>query len=148
MKRNASVSRPSSRRTLVALLAALALTTAAFAIQPGQWSHTTEADFEPGDTDGVVITNLGDIKLASSSAKLGEMPDGVNIIYDLRVVTNGDLYMAAGPEGRLLRRKGQEIQQVVELKKEQIFALDQTADGGLLVAISGEKSSLAIRDGD
>ncbi len=134
--------------SLLLAAAALALTTAAFAIQPGQWSHTTEADFEPGDTDSVVVTNLGDIKLASSTAKIGDMPEGVNIIYDLRVVTNGDLYIAAGPEGRLLRRKGQEIQQVVELKKEQIFALDQTADGGLLVAISGEKSRLAILDGD
>lgn len=144
-QRNAS--RPAWLARLTAF-AALALTTAAFAIQPGQWTHTTEADFEPGENQGVVVTNLGDIKLASSTSTIGEMPEGVNIIYDMRIVANGDLYLAAGPDGRLLRRKGDVITQVVALQNEHIYALDQTADGGLLLAISGEKSRLAILDGD
>ena len=129
-------------------MATLAITTAAFAIQPGQWAHTTQADFEPGESTGVVVTNLGDIKLASSTAVIGEMPEDVNIIYDMRVVANGDLYIAAGPDGKLLRRRGDVITQVAALENEHIYALDQTVDGGLLLAISGEKSRLAILDGD
>jgi len=132
----------------VTAIAALAVTSAALAIQPGQWTHTTEADYEPGNSEGVVVTNLGDIKLASSTAVVGEMPDGVNIVYDMRLVANGDLYIAAGPDGRLLRRRGDQITPVVALRNEHIYALDQTADGGLLLAISGEKSRVAILDGD
>lgn len=129
-------------------MATLAVATAAFAIQPGQWAHTTQADFEPGESAGVVVNNLGDIKLASSTAVIGEMPEGVNVIYDMKLVANGDLYIAAGPDGKLLRRRGDAITQVAALVNEHIYALDQTADGGLLLAISGEKSRLAILDGE
>jgi len=60
-------SRPAARRWLAGLSAAvtLALSTAAVAIHPGVWDHTTEADFNKGDAVGVVVTNLGDIKLAA-----------------------------------------------------------------------------------
>ena len=135
---------------LSALSAALtlAVTAAAFAIQPAQWTHTTQADFEPGESEGIVVTNLGDVKLASSTATVGTMPEGVNIIYDMRLVANGDLYIAAGPGGQLLRRRGDQITQVAALENEHIYALDQTADGGLLLAISGTTSRLAILDGD
>ena len=126
----------------------LAITTASLAIQPSQWLHTTQADFVPGESEGVVVTNLGDVKLASNTTTIGTMPDGVNIIFDMRMIANGDLFIAAGPDGQLLRRRGDQITQVVALENEHIYALDQTADGGLLLAISGEVSRLAILDGD
>ncbi len=126
----------------------LAITAASLAIQPSQWVHTTQADFVPGESEGVVVTNLGDVKLASSTTTVGQMPDGVNIIYDMRIIANGDLFIAAGPGGQLLRRRGDRITQVVALENEHVYALDQTADGGLLLAISGTVSRLAILDGD
>ena len=58
----------------------------ASAIQPQRWVHTTEADFEPGDPDGTVITNLGDIKLAAETQSLEGLPEGVGMVYDIQRV--------------------------------------------------------------
>lgn len=134
--------------SILSAVLTLAITAASLAIQPSQWLHTTQADFVPGESEGVVVTNLGDVKLASNTTTVGQMPEGVNILYDMRIVANGDLYIAAGPGGKLLRRRADQITQVAALENEHIYALDQTADGGLLLAISGEVSRLAILDGD
>jgi hypothetical protein len=138
----------SGRISCLTALGVLLAASAALAIQPGQWTHTAEADFEPGESEGVVVTNLGDIKLASSTAVVGEMPAGVNIVYDMRLMASGDLYIAAGPDGQLLRRRGDSITPVFALRNEHIYALDQAGDGALLLAISGEKSRVAVLDGD
>lgn len=130
--------------TLMIMLCA----TATFAIHPGNWTHTTEADFEKGEIDGVVVTNLGDIKLATATESQGDLPEGVNVIYDMCETADGTLYLAAGPGGRLLKKKGDKIEQILELENEHIFALDLNADGSLLLGISGEKSRLAFLDGD
>ncbi len=112
------------------------------AIQPQRFAHTTEADFEPGEVDGALVTSLGDIKLATESVTVGEMPETASILYDLQQI--GDvLYVAAGPEGMLLKQDGDTVEVIAELKGEQVFALGEH-DGKLLVAISGEKSRLAV----
>lgn len=141
--------RAAAHRWLTALAAAvtLALSTAAVAIHPGVWDHTTEADFNKGDTVGVVVTNLGDIKLAAETALVADLPEGSNIVYDMRLTGNGDLYIAAGPEGRLLRMRGGQVEQLASVKGGQIFALDVSVEGSLLVAISGTPSRLALIDG-
>ena len=131
----------------VALSVSLATTTA-WAIHPGQWVHTAEADFQPGEMDNTVVTNLGDVKLAHHTETLGETLADASIIYDLQELADGTLYIAAGPEAKLLRRKGDQTDLVLELKGEQVFCLDVSGDGRLLVAISGAKSRLAVLEGD
>jgi len=118
------------------------------AIQPAQWVHTTEADFDSGETHDTVITNLGDIKLATQTELVHELTEHAGIIYDLQATLNGDVYIATGPEGKLLRRRAGKIEEVLSLPNEQIFALDTLADGRLLVAVSAPKSRLAVLDGD
>ena len=134
---------------LIAALLAVALAAApAAAIHPGQWRHTTEADFQPGETENTVVTNLGDVKLANHTETLGPTLKEASIIYDLQAVADGTLYIAAGPEEQLLRRTQGQVEQVLELENEQVFCLDLTADGRLLVCISGDTSRLAVLDGD
>src|SRR5690606_7269509 len=70
------------------------------------------------------------------------------IIYDMQNTRDGSLYIAAGPQATLLIRKGEKIEQLFKLDKEQIFCLDLTSDGSLLVGVSGEKSRLAILQKD
>lgn len=124
----------------------LALAIPALAIKPGMWDHNTEADFDAGERDSTVVTNLGDIKLSRLTESLGEMPEDVSVIYDLEQV--GDvLYIAAGPEAKLLAKRGDAIEQVAALANEQVFALSQF-DGKLLAAISGASSRLAVLDGE
>jgi len=128
---------------LTLLLAAAA----AHAIQPVTWTHTTEADFTEGTVDHTVVTNLGDVKLAIGSKVLAEAPEASTILYDIEQV-GGTVYVAAGPEGRLMKLDGDALSEVVALDGEQVFALAQH-DGELIVAVSGDGASrlTALRDG-
>jgi hypothetical protein len=119
----------------------------ASAIQPQRWVHSTEADFEPGEVDGAIVTSLGDVKLATESKVVGEMPEQASIIYDLQRMAGGSLYLAAGPQGKLLRQDGDGVVEVADLPGEQVFALGEY-DGKLLVAISAETSRLAVLEGE
>ncbi|MEE9212525.1 MAG: hypothetical protein V3U29_07715, partial [Phycisphaeraceae bacterium] len=131
----------------IAMLMVITVVAPVLAIQPARWEHTTEADFEPGQRDNVVVTNLGDVKLAARTDVIGQMPEQASVIYDLQALPGGDLYLAAGPEAKLLRRAGDEIDKVMSLEQEQVFALD-VYEGKLLVAVSGQVSRLAVLDGD
>lgn len=130
----------------VVVMAILAASTG-LAVQPGRWSHSAEADFDPGKRENTIVTNLGDIKLAASTTTLNEIPEQATVIYDMQPIGD-DLYLAVGPEGKLLRRRGEKVDVVAVFEGEQIFSLDKTADGKLLLAISGEKTRLATLDGD
>ncbi len=133
-------------RTLAAL--ALLTTTPALAVTPQSWVHTTEAEFATGQTDKTVVTNLGDVKLASSTETIAEAPEGVTVFNDI-VSLDGVLYIAAGPEGRLLRKRGDAIEEIVKLENEQVFALAEVG-GSLVAAISAQdRTRLAVlRDGE
>lgn len=125
------------------LLAALGLAPAALAVQPERWTQTSEADFEAGETDRTIITNLGDIKLAIDSQLLAEMPEQASLINDLQAL--GDrLYLATGPEGKLLSFRDGQITEAAAFPGEQLFTLDVDAQGRLLLGLSGQTSRLAI----
>ena len=134
---------------IIALLASSAV-----AIQPGKWTHTTEAHFT-GKKDNTVATNLGDIKLSVGSTVLSKMPEKSDIVYDIQALADGSTYLAAGPEAKLLKypgaakddKKENNVDVIAELKDEQIFALDVAPDGKLLVGISGDPSRIATLDG-
>ncbi len=144
---------PRSFQTLYVTTAAavLAIVTPAAAIQPAQWVHTAEADFAQGHTENTVVTNLGDVKLATRTRLAGELTEEASVIHDLQTAPNGDLYIAAGPEGSLLIQQHDDkpIQQVLALPGEQVFALAATTDGKLLAAVSSPNTSrLAVLKND
>lgn len=128
----------------LALVTALSLLVGdALAIMPGQWEHTTEADFEPGTVENVVITNLGDIKLAARTETLGEMPEQTDVIYDMARIGDAT-FLAAGPRGKILRLVDDRIDVVAVLDQEQVFSLD-VWQGQLLCAISSnDQTRLAL----
>lgn len=126
------------------IAAVLSLTLPLAAIQPGQWEHNTEADFEPGQRQNTVVTNLGDIQLSRLTQSLGDLPEEVGIIYDVEQVGDA-LYIAAGPEAKLLVHRDGTIEEVATLPKEQVFSL-ATYDGKLLIAASGATSRLIVLD--
>ena len=111
----------------------------ACAIRPASWDHKTERDFAQGETHATVITSLGDIKLAAATETIAEAPEEATIIYDLQRVGD-DIYLAAGPEGKILRRHEDQLKEVLALDGEQIFALDIMGND-LLVAVSGNGTS-------
>jgi hypothetical protein len=118
------------------------------AIQPQRWTDGSQADFAQGKFDHTVATNLSDVKLASNTVPLANLPDPSTNIYDACCLKNGDLYIAAGPEGRLYRRHGDKLELVLTLSNEQIFKLGVGPDGRLLLALSGSPSRVAVLDGN
>ncbi|MEM9915496.1 MAG: hypothetical protein AAF911_11085 [Planctomycetota bacterium] len=135
------------RSLLVPAVLACGFTPAAYAIQPEHWTHSTEADFEAGELDGVVVTNLGDIKLATAVETLGEFPEDVSVIYDLAVV--GDVtFIAAGPSGKLLKWVDDEVTEIADLPDQQVFSLLASPEGFVTAAVSGASSKLVAYDAD
>ena len=128
-------------------LAAAAVAAPVWAVQPQRFVHTNEADFEPGEFEDTVATSLGDLKLASASAELPELPDSVTVVYDL-VELDGATYVAAGPEATLLKIKDGEVTQVATKPGSQFFTF-AVWNGELVVGVSGESSEVAVlRDGE
>ncbi len=131
-----------------AIVMVLLLAPRGLAVQTSRWVHNTEADFSQGQNKNTVVTNMGDVKLAAAHKVIGEIPEQASIIYNLQNTPDGDLYLAAGPEARLLRRHGDNVKEVLSLPGEQIFSLALDAKGQLLVGISGGQSRIARLEGD
>jgi len=166
--------RPSLTCRLALGLAAgvLGVASVAQAIQPGTWTHSTEADFEPGETRGTVVSNLGAVRLARAVTPRATTAedDATSILYDVQRI-DGVWYAAGGPTASLLRwepdhggaaegdgdtAKGRadagpamdELEVLWTREGAQIFALD-VYRGRLLAAVSeGERSWLGVWDGD
>lgn len=112
----------------------MSLATSAFAVKPAAFIHTTEADFADGDAQAAVVTNLGDIKLASETVPIDNLPEGVDVIHDSAVV-DGVIYLATGPEAKLLKLADDGIETVAEYEGEQVFTLF-AAGKQLLIGVS------------
>jgi len=132
------------RPTALLLTAATATALACFtapthAVQPGQWTHTTEADFAGGDPVDTIVTNLGDIKLSSSSTTIDGLPDEVTVIHDI-VQTKDGIFVATGPDAKVFMLTEGGVREVASYEGKQIFAL--TAVGSdVLIGVSGADSA-------
>ena len=136
---------PAARRALTlaaALTATLVVTPGAHAVQPQRFTHATESDFADGNAEGMVVTNLGDLKLASDHAAMGEMPEGVSFVYDV-VEDGGVAYAAVGPELGVVAWRNGAWETVEGFGEEgmQVFALD-LYNGTLFVGVSGDAPAI------
>jgi len=135
------------RTRCLAVAAALALAAPAHAIQPQTWVHDAEADFAKGETDGTVVTNLGDVKLAAEHRPVAELPAGLTAVYDVAVAGDA-VYLAAGPEPTIVRVRDGKAETVLTLEGEQAFALHARGTS-LLIGLSAEGGSrVAELNGD
>ena len=135
---------PSVSRQRIALGGLLLLwsTVSAVAIQPQRWTHSTEADFAAGETEGLVITNLGDLKVATTIEALADMPEDITVIYDV-IEMNGVALVAAGPEARLLAVKADQVTELMRFEGYQLFSmLPIPGTSQITLALSGETSKL------
>jgi len=114
------------------------------AITPQRWIHTTEADFAQGVSEGVVVTNLGDIKLSTETQVLAELPDDVSIIFDM-IAIDGETFVAAGPQANIMQFDGETLTSLYAESGHQVFALSEH-DGKLLAGVSGPVSKLVVLD--
>ncbi|MEM6551596.1 MAG: hypothetical protein AAF750_05665 [Planctomycetota bacterium] len=107
----------------------------AWAIQPQTWTHDAEADFEPGDPDGVVITDKGRLRLAGEEVSIGGLPESVSVVYGLARVGE-TVYVAGGPVGYVGKVEDGEVVEVKAYgEAEQVFVIE-AYKGGLLAGVS------------
>ncbi|MEM7627164.1 MAG: hypothetical protein AAF333_16320 [Planctomycetota bacterium] len=130
-------------RVVFGCLLGVALVCPAVAIQPQRWTHSTEADFAEGETDGVVVTNLGDLKVATATDTLGELPEDVTVVYDV-VEMEGVTLLAAGPTAKLLGVSDGEVFELIAFEGHQLFAiLPIPGTNQVTVALSGGTAKLS-----
>lgn len=126
--------RMTTTRAALTLGTMLSLAAASHAVTPQKFTQTTEADFADGDAYGTVVTNLGDIKLSSDTTPIEGLPEDVTVIHDV-VKTDEGVYIAAGPEARVLLLREGKVIEIAKYENEQVFAM--TAVGSdLFVGIS------------
>lgn len=87
------------------LLALVAFTTSAFAVQRKTWTQTAADDFQKGDFTQTVATSDGKIQLSRKVERLLDPGKEILIVTALAEDTHGTVYAATGPKGLIYRRE-------------------------------------------
>src|SRR5690606_27981016 len=110
----------------------LSLAAPALAVKPAHWVHTNEADFKPGQFEGVVATNLGDLKLSRAVRTILEQDPRIAAVYALVEGPDGTIYAGTGPEGIVLRVREGKTERMLQLADgTSVFALAIDRQGRL-----------------
>jgi hypothetical protein len=105
--------------------------------------HTNEAEFKKGTFRNVVATNLGDLKLSRAVKTIVEQDAKVSAVYCLAEGPDGTVYAGTGPNGVLLRVKGEVVSKIYEPDgMNNLFSLLMDAQGRLLIGTGGEKGQI------
>ena len=126
-------------RDAQATIVVFTLSSTAFAVGTGHWTHTSEADFKNGTLTNVVATNLGDLKLSRAVKTIMEQDPKVSSVYALVEAPDKTIYAATGPQGVLLKIKDDKVSEVLKLDDgTSIFSLALDGDA-VLIGTGGEK---------
>jgi hypothetical protein len=138
----------SSRSTFSFVLCALCVSAVAWsstatAAGPKRWTHTSEADFQPGAFVNVVATNLGDLKLSRATKTLFEQDPRVSSVYALAQAPDGTVYAGTGPHGVLLSARDGKVDTTATISDSVgVFALAVDKGGKLLLGTGGEQGRI------
>jgi len=117
----------------IGILAPLAL-----GVGTSNWVQTSEADWKAGQFDNVVATNLGDLKLSRAVKTLLEQDEQVSSVNCLAEGADGTIYAGTGPQGVLLRVKGDDVSKLATIEGATgILSLCVDKQGGLLIGTAG-----------
>jgi hypothetical protein len=119
----------------------------AFAVGTSHWTQQSEADWKAGTFDGVVATNLGDLKLSRAVKTLLSQDSRVSSVYAFAEAADGTIYAGTGPQGVLLGIKGETVSTVAKLGDNvNIFSLLFDDKGRLLIGTGGDKGEIQRLD--
>ena len=117
--------------------------TPALAVKTSHWLHTTESDFKEGTSNGVVASNLGDLKLSRQVKTLLAEDARVSAVFSMAQMPDGTVYAGTGPEGILLAVKDDKVTTAAELGTHiNLVSLLVDSKGRLLVGTAGEKGEI------
>jgi hypothetical protein len=127
----------------LAVLVSLVLTGLASAAVPSFWRLESQADFLPGESDGVSISSDGILSLAPATQVLTEATDPH--FWSLAVDRSGTVYVGSGNEGKIYRIDASGTSRVIADTNElQVHALAIDRRGNLYAGTSPRGSVYKI----
>lgn len=135
------------RKTLLMFAVLLSAGTLARGVQPGEWQHHSEADFQPARREGTVIDSHGDVLLARQVKVLLASEDAPGVIS---AVAQRDeaVFAASGVDGRVFRISPRGEVEVFTTLPGGVVTCMTFHGKVLLVGTGGEQAGLYRIDGD
>ena len=124
----------------VAAVACLASGPAAAATKT--FLETNQADFAAGESDGVVWTSLGTLRLGRALDTILDKTDGVDYVARLAEAPDGTLYAVTGGAGRIYRIRNDKADLYATLPDPFLFSCVADADGVLYVGSGGKRGRI------
>jgi len=113
----------------------------AWAVEPAEWSHSTEADFAAGKLDKTVLTSLGEVLLARDLDVLLKPDDELGMVSAIAVDRRGKVFVAVAPGGTIYRVEKGKCVKFAELPGAMVRYL-AFEDAALVAGVCGEKAGL------
>ena len=132
------------QRVILFVLAAAAATafSAAAAAKTQTFLETNEDQFAKGETDGVVATSLGTLRLGRDLESLLAETEGVDYVARLAEGPDGTIYAVTGGMGRIYRAKGGKVSLFATLEDHYLFSVVVDKNGDVYVGSGGTKGRL------
>lgn len=119
------------------------LASTAVGLTTSNWTQRSEEGFAKGEMKSVVVSNLGDLKLAREVKTIVEDDARVNVVYAVRTLADGAIVFGTGPDGRVMvNREGKTAELYKAGAGALVSALAIEPAGTVLAGISGEVGKL------
>jgi hypothetical protein len=113
---------------VAAVLAAALVSRVAGAATARIWTSDSTGDFSAGEARGVAVTVDGELVLSRSLERVEGV--GEAVLYDAVTAKGGDVYLATGEAGRILRiSPAGKVETFATLEEKQVTAITLGADG-------------------
>ncbi len=121
----------------IALAAVVFVTGTVFAVSTQYFQDSQGTDFKAGKTENLVISNNGTLGLGLQISKLLESRTDVSTIFDVRILSDGSIIAASGPEGLLLTYKNKKWETLYKVDQPYIFSIELGKDGVIYAGTGG-----------
>ena len=108
-----------------------------FGVSTKTFEDSQSTDFKSGKCENVVISNMGKISLGAEISKLLENRSDVSTVFDVRILPNGSLAAATGPEGLLLVYQNKKWEKFFKSDQPYIFSIEISQDGKIYAGTGG-----------
>lgn len=125
------------------ILILLCFAALARAVTTSHWTHTSEADFAAGQMQGVVASNLGDLKLSRALKSIFAPDARISAVHALAQGNDGTIFAGTGPQGILLKIQNDVVSDAANFGDNvNLFSLLVEKSGALLVGTGGERGEV------
>jgi len=115
------------------------------AVRPVTTEHTSEADFEPAESDRVAVWSLGEVTLGAAAEPVMTERDDVAAVTAVAVADDGTAYLGSATEGIVLRVREGAVTLLADLASAMVTDVVLAGDR-LWVATAGDEAGVYAID--